>query len=141
MKRNLNFAAYGAVLALLCGGMGCSGQAEDEANAGGYDAPVTVQLREVVVGAVGTGILLQNMGDDALRNVEIVINESSAGGGFRFRPAEIPPNSTQTYLSQVFKTSAGDSLNPMQTKPTQFSIYADTPRGRGAWNGGYENQR
>ncbi len=61
----------------------------------------TVDLRGVVVGLVGTGILLQNHSPEALLEVDIVINERS-GGGFRFHVAEIESNSTQTYLTQVF---------------------------------------
>jgi len=109
--------------------------------AGGYEAPVTVQLPEVVVGQVGTGILLQNHSSETLENVEIVINEDAPEGGFRFRAAAIPPQSTQTYLSQVFKTAAGGSFNAATMKAERFSVYADTPRGRGGWSGGYEHQR
>lgn len=141
MNKTWNYVACGLSLLSIAMGLACAGEAEDAAPAGGYEAPVTVQLTDVVVGAVGAGILLQNHTDEALQNVEIVINESAAEGGYRFRPAWIPPNSTQTYLSQVFKNPAGQSLNPMENKPTEFSIYADTPRGRGAWSGGYEAQR
>ncbi len=96
----------------------------------------TVDLRGVVVGLVGTGILLQNHSPEALLEVDIVINERS-GGGFRFHVAEIESNSTQTYLTQVFRNSAGTRFNPQETKVDGFSVYADTPRGRGAWQGQY----
>ena len=96
----------------------------------------TVDLRGVVVGLVGTGILLQNHSPEALLEVDIVINERS-GGGFRFHVAEIESNSTQTYLTQVFRNSAGTRFNPQETKVDGFSVYADTPRGCGAWQGQY----
>ncbi len=145
MNRWRKLAALCAVTALVGLALGCSNEAGDSAGSkaigGGYGAPATVRLSGVVVGAVGSGILLQNHSDEQLESVEIVINEKAPAGGFRFRAAAIPPNSTQTYLTQVFKSAAGDSLNPMETKPTSFTVYADTPRGRGSWTGGYENQQ
>lgn len=141
MNRCRKLAALGAVTALLGLAGACSSEAGgSKAIGGGYGAPATVRLSGVVVGAVGAGILLQNHSDEELESVEIVINEQS-DGGFRFRPAAIPPYSTQTYLTRAFKSSAGESLNPMETKPTSFAVYADTPRGRGRWIGGYENQQ
>jgi len=142
MNRHRKLAALCAVMALLGSAVGCSSEAgESKAIGGGYDAPATVRLSGVVVGAVGAGILLQNHSDEQLESVEIVINEKAPAGGFRFRAAAIPPNSTQTYLTQAFKSPSGESLNPVQTKPTSFAVYADTPRGRGSWTGGYEDQR
>ena len=136
-----NLGSVGVALTIIAVGLGCSGEGRLAKSEGGYDAPVTVRLSGVVVGAVGTGILLENHSDEALENVEIVINEEAPAGGFRFRAASIPPNSTQTYLAQVFRTPAGESLNPMKTKAGSFAVYADTPRGRGSWSGGYENQQ
>lgn len=128
--------------AVLACGLGCQGGAGEAAEtAGGYDSPATVQLNNVVVGLVGTGILLQNLSDETLQNVEIIVNESDPSGGYRFRTASIPPNSTQTYLGRVFKTASGEALDPMSTRAGQFTVYADTSRGRGAWSGGYADQQ
>ena len=144
MKHIQRLAALGAAMALLGFTSGCysdSSASGSQTTGGGYGAPATVRLSGVVVGAVGTGVLLQNHSDELLEQVEIVINEQPASGGFRYRAGAIPPNSTQTYLSQVFRTSAGESFNIMETKATSFAVYADTPRGRGSWTGGYENQQ
>ncbi len=132
-------------MALLGAAVGCSNHSEGgpgtTTTGGGYGAPVTVRLSGVVVGAVGSGILLQNHSEELLEQVEIVINEGPSASGFRYRAGAVPPNSTQTYLSQVFRTAEGESFNILETKAASFAVYADTPRGRGSWTGGYENQR
>jgi hypothetical protein len=142
LSYHFRFGAVGACLALTALSLGCSeDQGRGQPAPGGYDAPVTTQLSSVVVGVVGTGILLQNFSSEKLENVEIVVSAGSVEDGFRFRTGAVEPNSTQTYLAQVFKNSAGESLNPMVVKADVFAVYADTPRGRGQWRGGYAEQR
>lgn len=97
----------------------------------------TEQIRGVTVGVVGTGVIIENHSVEDLRNVEIVINEGGAEGGFRFYVPQILSNTTNTYLAQVFKSEGGDVLKPMATKIISFALYADTPRGRGYWRGAY----
>ena len=136
--------AAGAVIALAlvgCAQLGAGPETEARSSSLGYDAAVTVQLHGVVAGVVGTGVLVENHSTETLENVEIVVNENSPEGGFRFRTGTVPASSTQTYLSQVFRTAAGESLNPLRTNAGFFSVYADTPRGRGGWRGGYEDQQ
>jgi hypothetical protein len=117
---------------------GCGGSSDaDLAVPGGYDAPATVELRGVVAGVVGLGVLIENHSADSLRNVEIVINPAGPEGGFRFRTASLPPNATQTFMASAFKTGDGGALNPMATKAVAFAVFADTPRGRGSWQGSY----
>ncbi len=100
-------------------------------------AAATVPIAGVTVGVVGMGVILENHSIEDLGNVEIVINEGSAEGGFRFYVPRIGSNTTNTYLAQVFRTEAGEKLNPVATKVENFALYADTPRGRGYWRGAY----
>ncbi|MBI1357999.1 MAG: hypothetical protein GC160_26995 [Acidobacteria bacterium] len=131
-----------ALGALGCAELGVGGSGPEGAGGSlGYDAPITVQLHGVVAGVVGTGVLVENHSTEALENVEIVVNENAPSGGFRFRTPRVPAGSTQTYLSQVFRTADGASLDPLATQAGFFSVYADTPRGRGGWRGGYEDQQ
>lgn len=106
----------------------------------GYEAQPTVALKGVVAGVVGTGVLVENHSGEHLSNVEIVINPTDPSGGFRFRTESVPPNATKTYMAQVFRTPAGESLNPMVTKVETMAVYADTQRGRASWQGSYRNQ-
>ena len=113
------------LLALLSVGFGClpipdASEGEDAPPLAPEDYPdpaaATVPIAGVTVGVVGAGVILENHSVEDLRNVEIVINEGGADGGFRFYVAQIASNTTNTYLSQVFRTEAGVSLNPMTTK-------------------------
>ena len=106
----------------------------------GFDAPPTVELRDVVAGVVGTGVLVENHSLEHLDNVEIVINPGSPNGEYRFRASSVPAEATKTYMSQVFRNAAGESLNPMATKVDTMAVYADTARGRGSWQGSYAEQ-
>ena len=101
------------------------------------DGTPTFQLAGVVAGVVGLGVLVQNHSPYELSNVEIVINETPEGGGYRFTAEHIDANTTRTYLARSFRDAAGQSLNPMDERIQRFSIYADTERGRGVWKGRY----
>jgi hypothetical protein len=116
------------------------GTAEAEDAGKGFDAAPTFTLEGVVAGVVGAGVLVENHSLEHLSNVEIVINPTDPSGGFRFRTEGVPPNATKTYMAQVFRTSTGESLNPMATKVVTMAVFADTGRGRGSWQGSYEEQ-
>jgi hypothetical protein len=105
----------------------------------GSDDPAlaTEQITGVVVGFVGTGLIVENHSAETLKSVVIVVNEGGAEGGFRFRVAEMGPHTTNTYLRQVFRNPEGVSLNPNVTKVRKFALYSDTPTGRGVWRGAY----
>ena len=151
-NHRLGLVLRGVVIAGILGWSGCSALLPDgiTAEAGetdappagpmGYDAQPTVQLTGVVAGVVGTGVLVENHSRENLSNVEIVINPGAPDGGFRFRTDNVPPEATKTYMAQVFRTSTGESLNPMATKVDTMAVYADTGRGRGSWQGSYADQ-
>jgi len=130
---------YFSIVTLVCLiGLGCitpSSEDVDEAGGAKSETP-TVALRGVVAGLAGMGILLQNHSPEDLLDVDIVINERS-NGGFRFHVDEIKSNTTHTYLTQVFRNAAGTSFNPQEVSADGFAVYADTPRGRGSWQGQY----
>lgn len=111
----------------------------DEASAAASQTPFP--LPGVVAGVVGLGVLVENHSPYELSNVEIVINETSDGGGYRFTASHIDANTTRTYLARVFRNRAGESLNPMSNKVQRFSIYAETERGPGYWRGQYGPDR
>jgi hypothetical protein len=127
---------------LVLGGCGFLNQEAAEADDGskGFDAKPIITLEGVVAGVVGTGVLVENHSHEDLSNVEIIVNPNDSHGGFRFRTDRVPPNATKTYMAQVFRTSAGESLNPMVTKVEALAVYADTIRGRGSWQGSYAEQ-
>lgn len=124
-----------AVLAAACGGA----DADAPGTLEGSDDPAlaTVQITGVVVGFVGTGMIVQNHSAVALKSVVVVVNEGGAEGGYRFRIQEMGPNSTNTYLTQVFRNPEGQSLDPDKVKVQKFALYADMPEGRGVWRGAY----
>ncbi len=105
----------------------------------GSDDPAmaTVQITGVVVGFIGTGMVVENHSANTLKSIVIVVNEGGAEGGFLFRIAEIGPHTTSTYLRQVFRNPEGVSLNPDVVKVRKFALYADTSEGRGVWRGAY----
>ena len=123
----------GAVLAGAC----TTGDSPPEQASDPYAAPVTVDLRGVVVGLVGAGVLLQNHSPEALENVEIVLNPQAPNGGFRFRASRVAANTTNPYVTRVFRTHDGLSFDDASVEVEEFAVYADTPRGRGAWRGRY----
>lgn len=120
---------------------GCGGLADADApgTLDGSDDPAlaTVQIPGVVVGFVGTGMVVENHSNLTLKSVVIVVNEGGAEGGYRFRMQEMGPNTTNTYLTQVFRNPEGQSLDPDAVKVQKFALYADTPEGRGVWRGAY----
>jgi hypothetical protein len=128
------------LLAALVAGCGAVDAGADvPGTLSGSDDPAlaTVQIVGVVVGFVGTGMVVQNHSNLALKSVVIVVNEGGAHGGFRFRVEEIGSNTTNTYLTQVFRNPEGQSLDPDAVKVEKFALYADTPQGRGVWRGAY----
>jgi hypothetical protein len=82
-------------------------------------------------------MVVENHSTQALKSAVIVVNEGGAEGGYRFRIQQIEPNTTNTYLTQVFRNPEGQSLDPDAIKIQKFSLYADTPEGRGVWRGAY----
>lgn len=120
--------------------VGCSGADVDAPGTlDGSDDPAlaTVPIVGVVVGFVGAGMVVQNHTSLTLKSVVIVVNEGGAEGGYRFHIREVGPNTTNTYLTQVFRDPEGQSLDPDTVKVRKFSLYADTPEGRGFWRGAY----
>ena len=121
--------------------VGCSGFADADApgTLEGSDDPAlaSVQIPGVVVGFVGTGMVVENHSSQTLKSVVIVVNEGGAQGGYRFRIQEMGPNTTNTYMTQVFRNPEGQSLDPDAVKVEKFALYADTPEGRGVWRGAY----
>ena len=126
-------AALAFALAACVSGPGDPTDSSTEA----VDDGSSFALPGVVAGVVGLGVLVQNHSPYELSNVEIVINETAEGGGYRFTAQHIDANTTRTYLARVFRNTEGQSLNPMDEKIQRFSIYADTERGRGYWKGRY----
>lgn len=124
-----------AVFVAACGGI----DADAPGTLEGSDDPAlaTVQITGVVVGFVGTGMVVENHSSMALKSVVIVVNEGGAQGGYRFRIQQMGPNTTNTYLTQVFRDPEGRSLDADVVKVEKFALYADTPEGRGVWRGAY----
>jgi hypothetical protein len=120
---------------------GCGGVADADAGGtlDGSDDPAlaAVQIVGVVVGFVGTGMVVENHTSLTLKSVVIVVNEGGAQGGYRFRVQEMGASTTNTYLTQVFRNPEGQSLDPDAVKVRKFALYADTPQGRGVWRGAY----
>ena len=133
--RELVLAAAALLMAAGCAPLGVVGAEEEAADP--YTAAATTNLRGVVAGLVGDGVLLQNHSPETLNHVEIVLNPQNADGGFSFRVDRVGPNSTNTYVSRVFRNTSGTSLNPSSIEVTDFAVFADTPRGRGSWRGQY----
>ncbi len=127
---------------VLCAAL-AAGCGESEADVAGTlegsDDPAlaTVQITGVVVGFVGTGMVVENHTNQTLKSVVVVVNEGGTDGGFRFRVREMGPNTTNTYLTQVFRNPEGQSLDADTVKVQTFALYADTPQGRGFWRGAY----
>lgn len=144
-KRSFVIAsAVAAVLVLLftgCGGLPAGGTTFENTpgTLDGSDDPTlaTEQITGVVVGFIGTGMVVENHSAVTLKSAVIIVNEGGAEGGFSFRIAELGPHTTNTYLRQVFRTPDGVSLNPNNTKVRKFTLYADVPTGRGVWRGAY----
>ena len=126
-----------AVLAAGCGETGASADAPGTLEGSDDPALATVQITGVVVGFVGTGMVVENHSNQALRSVVVVVNEGGTDGGFRFRVREMGANTTNTYLTQVFRNPEGQSLDADAVKVQTFALYADTPQGRGVWRGAY----
>ena len=112
-------SAAAAVLVLLfmgCGGLPAGGTSFEDTpgTLDGSDDPTlaTEQITGVVVGFIGTGMVVENHSAATLKSAVIIVNEGSTEGGFSFRIAELGPHTTNTYLRQVFRNPDGVSLNP-----------------------------
>lgn len=134
-------AAVSLLILAGCDGLPIGGTAAADApgTLDGSDDPslATEQITGVVVGFVGTGMVVENHSPVTLKSAVIIVNEGGAEGGFSFRVAELGPHTTNTYLRQVFRNPDGVSLNPNNTKVRKFTLYADVPTGRGVWRGAY----
>ena len=88
------------------------------------------------VNFTGTQFVIINIDDFDWTNVILEVNSGLLKGGFAFETQRMSAEETYTVSAMQFaKRGDGTRLNPFTTKPQNFSIRCDTPKGRGYWYG------
>jgi len=85
----------------------------------------------------GTQFVITNGDSFAWTNVLMKVNSGFIANGFWLKEPRMEAGSTYTVGALQFAKDDGTRLDPYATKPTSFSIQADTPAGTGFWNGGW----
>jgi hypothetical protein len=97
----------------------------------------TVDLR-ASVNFTGTQFVIANGDTFAWTNVVMKVNSGFIASGFVLRTSRMEAGQTYTVGALQFAKDDGTRLDPLSTKPKEFSITADTPRGTGWWFGGWD---
>jgi len=85
------------------------------------------------VSFTGTEFIIVNNDDFDWTNVTLRVNSGLVWGGFDFKTPRINAGGKYAVGAMQFVKSDGTRFNPFKTKPQNFSIWSDTPRGEGIY--------
>ena len=85
------------------------------------------------VSFTGTQFIIINIDTFDWTNVKLEVNSGLLKGGYVLKTQRMSSEETYTVGAMQFAKGDGTRLNPFTTKPQNFSIWCDTPRGRGFW--------
>ena len=71
-------------------------------------------------------------------NIKLQVNSKTFSSGYIFRTSVMAAGQTYTVGAMQFAKSDGEKFNPFTHKPLNFSIWCDTPRGKGFYYGSLE---
>lgn len=100
-------------------------------------APQTVDLNASVK-FTGNQFVITNADSFTWSNCKLEVNSKVFSSGYKYEGATLRAGETYTIGAMQFANSDGERFNPFTHKPQSFSLYCDTPRGKGHYYGGWE---
>jgi hypothetical protein len=85
----------------------------------------------------GSQFIISNKDSFDWTNCKLEVNPKMLGSGFEHEGASLRAGETYSVGALQFANSDGQRFNPFTHKPQAFSIYCDTPRGKGFYYGGW----
>jgi len=85
----------------------------------------------------GTQFVITNNNSFDWTNVKLEVNSGLLRGGFVLKTKRICAGETYTVRAMQFAKGDGNRFNPLTNKPLNFSIWCDTPEGKGFWYGSW----
>jgi len=86
----------------------------------------------------GSQFVIQNNDSFDWTNVELGVNSKTFSSGYTLKIRRMSAGETYTVGAMQFAKSGGERFNPLTHKPRKFSIWCDTPRGKGSYHGLWE---
>ncbi|UCG94449.1 MAG: hypothetical protein JSW13_01435 [Candidatus Aerophobus sp.] len=86
----------------------------------------------------GTQFVISNNDNFDWTNVKLEVNSGLLRGGFVLKAQRMSAGEIYTVGAMQFAKGDGTRFNPFTTKAQKFSIWCDTPKGKGFWYGGWE---
>ena len=119
----------------LVGGLFKSGDKTEKPSTS--TSAATIDLN-ATVRFTGTQFVIVNKDNFDWANVKLEVNSGLLKGGFVLKTQRMSAGETYTVGAMQFAKRDGTILNPFTIKPQNFSIWCDTPRGKGFWYGEWE---
>lgn len=105
---------------------GDDGEDEKETKPSSIDLTASVSF-------TGTQFVIINLDTFDWTNVRLEVNSGLLKSGYVLKTQRMSSEETYTVGAMQFAKGDGTRLNPFTTKPQNFSIWCDTPRGKGFW--------
>lgn len=105
---------------------GGDGENEKETKPSSIDLTASVSF-------TGTQFVIINLDTFDWTNVRLEVNSGLLKSGYVLKTQRMSSEETYTVGAMQFAKGDGTRLNPFTTKPQNFSIWCDTPRGKGFW--------
>lgn len=86
----------------------------------------------------GTQFIIQNKDSFDWTNVKLEVNSKTFSSGYILKSGRMTAGETYTVGALQFAKSDGEKFNPFTHKPLNFSIWCDTPKGKGFYYGSWE---
>lgn len=99
--------------------------------------PSTIDLN-ASVNFTGEQFVIANEDNFDWTDVKLEVNSGLLKGGYVLRTKKMIAGETYTVGALQFAKGDGTKLNPFAVKPLNFSIWCDTPKGKGFWYGSWE---
>jgi len=86
----------------------------------------------------GSQFVIENKDSFDWTNVKLEVNSKTFSSGYILRVGRMTAGETYTVGAMQFAKSGGEKFNPFTHKALNFSIWCDTPSGKGFYYGGWE---
>jgi len=86
----------------------------------------------------GTEFVIVNNDSFDWTNVKLEVNSKTFSSGYILRTSLMEAGQTYTVGAMQFAKSDGEKFNPFTHKALNFSIWCDTPKGKGFYYGSWE---
>ena len=130
MTRKHVLSVIGLLLALIM----ATGTDDTGTQSGGGSGTVDLHA---AVSFSGAQFVISNNDDFDWTEVKLEVNSHGFTSGYTLHATRIAALETYTVGAMQFANSDGERFNPFTHKPQTFSVWCDTPNGKGSYYGGW----